>query len=87
MGMFGYTSFWPFFGIGLLFKILFWILLIWLFVKLIQSFSSGSSDHEMENIEDKSRQSSESALNILKMRYAKGEITKKEFDAMKKDIA
>jgi uncharacterized membrane protein len=29
----------------------------------------------------------ESALEILKKRYAKGEITKEQFDLMKKDIA
>jgi uncharacterized membrane protein len=29
----------------------------------------------------------ESALEILKKRYVKGEITKEEFDRMKKDIA
>ena len=33
------------------------------------------------------REETESALEILKSRYAKGEITKEEFDRMKKDIA
>jgi len=30
---------------------------------------------------------SETALDVMKRRYAKGEITKEQFDAMKRDLA
>lgn len=48
---------------------------IWLVVKVInQNNSSGSSNNK-------------SALDILKERYAKGEIGKEEFEEKKKDIS
>ncbi len=58
-------------GFGAIFMALFWIALIWLIVALITS-----------------RQSKENpdAMGILQKRYAKGEISKKEFDKMKEDI-
>ena len=39
------------------------------------------------NSQTKSEQGSETPLEILKKRYAKGEITKDQFDEMKKDIS
>jgi len=39
------------------------------------------------NPQIKSGQSAESPMEILKIRYAKGEITKEQFEEMKKDIS
>lgn len=39
------------------------------------------------NSQTKSRQNSESPMEILRKRYAKGEITKEQFEEMKKDIS
>ena len=62
--------------VGMIVMVLFWALIIALVVKIFQHFfSSKTSD----------RQSS--ALEIIKERYASGEISKPEFDQMKRDIA
>lgn len=39
------------------------------------------------NSQTKDGQSAESTMEILKKRYAKGEITKEQFEEMKKDIS
>jgi putative membrane protein len=57
-------------------SVLFWIFLIVLLIRLFRhQKSEGSATFE------------KSPLDILKERYAKGEITKKEFEDMKKDIS
>jgi putative membrane protein len=60
-------------GYGWIFMALFWAGFIWLIIWLI-------SLNKNPNHSDKS------AMEILKERYAKGEISKKEFEGMKKEI-
>ncbi len=79
--MFGYCgtffnygrSFFPFFGLHFLGTIIFLallVLLIYFIVKKVQKKNNKEPD----------------ALEILKTRYAKGEINKEEFNAKKKDL-
>jgi len=62
-------------GMGIL-MILFWVVVIVALVLLISAFFSGRrpSSH------------TESALEILQKRYARGEIDKGRFDAMRRDL-
>ncbi len=71
--MYYYNDFAPFhmFGFGGIFMILFWALVVYFAIKV---FSQNEPN-------DKGR-----AMEILKERYVKGEITKEQFEAMKKDI-
>jgi len=62
-------------GLGVLFMIIIWAgfvaLIVWVIVKLVRSGQKSSS---------------ETPLDVARTRYAKGEITKKEFEQLKKDL-
>jgi putative membrane protein len=71
------------FGFGWIFIVLWWILVAWLIVAVVR-FLFGSRRHWHDQTPEND---SDEALKILKSRYARGDISKKEFDAIKKDIA
>ena len=71
-GMGGYGMMGFGMGFGFILMLLFWGALIWLVVTLISTSQSGKKE--------------EYPLNILKKRYASGEISKKQYEEMKKEL-
>ena len=65
-------------GFGGVFMILLWIVIIGLGVWLISGLVSRTNSQPPSNL-----QPIESALDILKKRYARGEISKEQFDEMR----
>ena len=72
-GMMGGYGWWGFaMGFGFLCMLLFWGALIWIVVALIRSSQSGKKEDDPST--------------ILKKRYASGEISKKKYEEMKKEL-
>ena len=73
MGGFSWGWFMP------IFMILFWGLIIWGIVALARGLSGSSNS-------DSSSSRPDSALEVLKKRYARGEIDKEDYEEKKKDL-
>jgi putative membrane protein len=67
---------WGWWGMGWIFMIVFWGLIIVGLIFLIRSLIRATKTSKGE----------ESALDILKKRYARGEMNKEEFEQKKKDL-
>jgi len=65
-------------GLGWIFPLVFWGAIITGIVFLVRAASQGKGGSQS--------QAGETALDILKRRYARGEITREEFEAMKRDL-
>jgi putative membrane protein len=77
MGGYGGYGFNP---IGMIFSLVFWALIIGGVVLLVVWLARNAGRTALGT------SGSESPLEILKARYAKGEITKEQFDAIKRDL-
>ena len=73
--------------IGGIFMMFFWILALVAIVLLIRWLViAGGNRSPMSHGQEQARDTAESALDIVKKRYAKGEITKEQFDLMRRDL-
>ena len=66
---------WGWIGLGMVHMLLFWVLVIMGIVVLARWLAGGPRG-----------EGSVRAIDVLKTRYAKGEITKEQFEQMKRDI-
>src|SRR3989338_6032947 len=71
-GMGGYGMMGFGMGLGFVFMLLFWGAIIWLVISLINAAQSTKREDD--------------TLTILKKRYASGEINKKQYEKMKKEL-
>ncbi len=78
MGPYGYGGGWVWMVGGWLTMLLFWALLIVGIIALIRFATSGGTAR---------RGGTETPLDILRRRYAAGELTKEQFEQMKRDVA
>jgi len=79
-------GFGPFGGFGWIFMIVFWGLIIWAIIAVIRG-GLGKGHMCGHDHGDDAHGKDKSPLEILKERYAKGEIDKKEFEERKKDLS
>lgn len=76
MGYYSNGFSWGAMSFGWIFMILVWVLIIVGIVALVKALVGNSNSTSQPN----------RALDVLKERYAKGEIDKKEFEEKKKDL-
>ncbi|HBI17668.1 MAG: hypothetical protein UR60_C0006G0038 [Candidatus Moranbacteria bacterium GW2011_GWF2_34_56] len=76
MGTFCNTNWGWGLGFGWFFMLIFWGLIIWAIIYLAKNLSN----------ENRVSFKNKKAFNILKERYARGEISEEEFEKMKKNL-
>ncbi len=75
------------FGIGMLLMVLFWVVVIGTAVWLVMTLVRGSQGQSVPRVLASSPLPGQTPLEILQACYAKGEITKKQFEEMRRHLS
>ncbi len=76
-----------FFGIGMLLMALFWVLIVVGAIWLVVTLMCGSQGQSNSRPLTLTTPAGQTPFDILKARYAKGEITKEQFDEMRRVLS
>jgi putative membrane protein len=73
-------------GFGMVYMLIFWVVIIGLAVWLLTRLFPAGTDRVASGAQARRSAGKESALDILQMRYARGEISQREYEQMRRDI-
>ena len=73
-------------GFGMVYMLIFWIAVIGLAVWLLSRLFPGGADGAISGTTTRRSAADESPLEILQRRYARGEISQREYEQMRRDI-
>lgn len=72
-------------GLGWIFMLIFWVIVMGIIVWLIRRIAGGGYHSHFPETPP-TQEKEDSAMKILKERYARGDISKDEFESKKKDL-
>jgi putative membrane protein len=73
-------------GFGMVYMLIFWIVIIGIAVWLLSRLFPAGANRTAPSDRTRRSDGKESALDILQMRYARGEISQREYEQMRQDI-
>jgi len=85
MGTYYNYGYWPGFGFSWIFVCIFWVFLVWGIIALFRGPRRYHHHGHMGMMMDKDNDN-DKALDILRERYAKGDITKEEYEEKKEHL-
>jgi putative membrane protein len=73
-------------GFGIVYMLIFWVVIVGLAVWLLSSLFPRGTNNTSSHATTRQNEPLESPLEILQQRYARGEISKAEYEEMRRDL-